>query len=368
MAGRDDGIRGGMRSGASRRVQLHPGHGGRVGARHRHGRLGQVGGTASGGLYRCPVEHVVHWDEVEPARREAGHIGGSGRDLSRAAGSRGVGVKLIDVDRGKWSTPAHVEGAEEEIFFVLAGSGLSWQDDGRGGVAYPVRAGDCLVHLAEAEAHTLRAGPEGLRVLAYGQRLAHGNTVLPRAGVAWMSPGFVDVTVVGEEQHPYYREAAVGEPEVGEQMERPPSIVNLDDVAAEVDDRPGYAVVERDLARAAGSLATGLRHFVLEPGCLSAPPHCHSAEEEIFVVLDGEGTLLLGDEEQPVRAGTVVARPPGTRVAHALRAGEGALTFLAYGTREPNDIAYYPRSGKVYFRGVGLMTRLEHLDYWDGEQ
>jgi uncharacterized cupin superfamily protein len=195
----------------------------------------------------------------------------------------------------------------------------------------------------------------------------HGNTVLPRAGVAWMSPGFVDVTVIGEQRHPYYREAEAGEPEVGEPRERPSSIVNVEDVPGEDYDRPGYAGLERDLARAAGSVATGLRHCVLEPGCLSAAPHCHSAEEEIFVVLDGEGTLLLGDDEQLVRVGNVVARPPGTRIAHALRAGDGGLTYLAYGTREPNDIAYYPRSRKVYFRGIGLMTRLEHLDYWDGE-
>ena len=47
--------------------------------------------------------------------------------------------------------------------------------------------------------------------------------------------------------------------------------------------------------------------------------------------------------------------------------GDGGVTYLAYGTREPNDIAYYPRSNKVYFRGVGLMTRLEQLDYDDGE-
>jgi uncharacterized cupin superfamily protein len=312
------------------------------------------------------VQPVIHWDDVEPFRREAGHIGGSWRDLGRAARTRGVGVKLIDVDPGRWSTPAHVEGAEEEIFFVLSGSGRSWQDDGRGGGTYEVRAGDCLVHLVEEETHTLHAGPDGLQVLAYGQRLPHGNTVLPRAGVAWMSPGFVDVTVVGERQHPYLREAEAGEPE-GELRERPPSIVNLDDVPGEAYDRPGYAGLERDLARAAGSVATGLRHVVLEPGCLSAAPHCHSAEEEIFVVLDGEGTLLLGGDEHPIQAGSVVARPPGTRISHALRAGDGGLTYLAYGTREANDIAYYPRSRKVYFRGVGLMTRLEPLDYWDGE-
>jgi uncharacterized cupin superfamily protein len=68
-----------------------------------------------------------------------------------------------------------------------------------------------------------------------------------------------------------------------------------------------------------------------------------------------------------VRAGSVVARPPRTRVGHAFRAGTDGMKLLAYGTREPNDIAWYPRSKKIYFRGVGLMTRLPELDYWDGE-
>ena len=43
------------------------------------------------------------------------------------------------------------------------------------------------------------------------------------------------------------------------------------------------------------------------------------------------------------------------------------MTYLAYGTREPNDVCYYPRSNKIYFRGLGLVARLEALDYFDGE-
>jgi uncharacterized cupin superfamily protein len=43
------------------------------------------------------------------------------------------------------------------------------------------------------------------------------------------------------------------------------------------------------------------------------------------------------------------------------------MTFLAYGTREANDICYYPRSNKLYFRGVGLVGRIEALGYDDGE-
>ena len=43
------------------------------------------------------------------------------------------------------------------------------------------------------------------------------------------------------------------------------------------------------------------------------------------------------------------------------------MTYLAYGTREPNDVCYYPRSNKIFWRGLGLIARLEPLDYSDGE-
>ena len=50
-----------------------------------------------------------------------------------------------------------------------------------------------------------------------------------------------------------------------------------------------------------------------------------------------------------------------------LRAGEGGLSYLAYGTREPNDICFYPRSNKLAFSGVGAIVRITPVDYWDGE-
>ena len=87
----------------------------------------------------------------------------------------------------------------------------------------------------------------------------------------------------------------------------------------------------------------------------------------LFVILAGEGVLRLGDDELPVRSGSVVARPPGTGVAHAFQAGGDGLSYLAYGTREPGDMCFYPRSNKVSFRGLGVIGRIERLDYWDGE-
>jgi uncharacterized cupin superfamily protein len=277
------------------------------------------------------------------------------------------------VPAGSWSTPLHLEGSEEEIFFVLDGSGVSLQRVGDEELAFAVRPGDCLVHLALVHAHTLQAGRDGLEVLAFGQRHYARNTLLPRAGVSWLGPTWV---LQGEpSDHPWKREAAAGPPVIGELGERPGHVVNVDEV--EPATRVGATVERRvrDLGRAAGSFATGLTLVDVPPGKLHNPPHCHSAEEEIFVVTGGGGTLELWraasregpDEEHPVRAGSVVARPAGTRVAHAFRAGDEGLVLLAYGTRDPRDITYYPRSRKVSFRGLGVIGRLDVLDYWDGE-
>jgi uncharacterized cupin superfamily protein len=314
---------------------------------------------------------ISHWDDARTWRGERGHIAGTWSSLTGRT-SQTVGVKRIQIDPGMWSTPLHLEGAEEEIFYVLAGSGVSVQWEGEGDpVGYDVRAGDCLVHLALDSAHTLHAGPDGLDVLAFGQRtFANGITWLPRAGVAWLGETWAPVGA--EEDHPWTREAAAGPPEVAELSPRPSSIVHIPDLEAVERDGATVGRRVRYPAREAGSVRTGIRHAEVFPGKLNAPPHCHAAEEEIFVVLEGDGHLLLwegsGVVEHPVRFGSVVARPAGTGVAHAFRGGQDGMTLLMYGTRDPREVCYYPRSGKVFFIGLGLIARLgEQLDYWDGE-
>ncbi len=96
--------------------------------------------------------------------------------------------------------------------------------------------------------------------------------------------------------------------------------------------------------------------------------HCHSHEHELFVVLAGSATLLLGDERHDVRPGSIVARPAASGVAHSFEAGADGLVMLAYGTRVPADTCWYPDSQKVSFRGLRVIGRVEPLDYWDGEQ
>jgi uncharacterized cupin superfamily protein len=262
---------------------------------------------------------IVRWDDVK-----------TGTDIGQAAG--GLNVLMRRLELGPAETVAQSDPAAEEIIFLTEGSG-SWEHaDG----ATDVRAGDCAVRLAGHEGHALRAGEGGLKAFAFLSPLA--------------------------------RRASWG----GEQG--PSLIASLDALEADFEDVGGRWVL---VARAAGAVRSGLNWGRLEAGYAGAPPHSHSADEEVFVILEGGGILELwpspvrGEnaerEEREVRAGDVVWRPPSTGIAHFFRAGPAGMTFLAYGTREPNDVCYYPRSNKIYWRGVGLIGRLEPLGYDDGE-
>ena len=72
---------------------------------------------------------VAHWDEVETHRRAKGEMDATWQWLGNAAETRGVGVNRVRVEPGKLPTPPHSHGASEEIYFVLSGSGLAWQDE-----------------------------------------------------------------------------------------------------------------------------------------------------------------------------------------------------------------------------------------------
>ena len=306
---------------------------------------------------------LAHWDEVEAFRREKGPIAATWQRLGDAAGAKGIGVNRVRIDPGRLSTPPHSHGLSEEIFFALGGSGVLWQD----GAVCEVRAGDTIVHLADREEHSLRAGPDGLDYLVFGTRHPVEYSWLPRSralrfGYAWTE---------GCDDDPWDIEAEVGELDFAEPGERPPNVVAFDEVPLDEDG-------DKLLGERAGSVRSGLNWIRRESGRRGSPPHCHSLEAEAFVVLDGGGTLELWPtpvaasrgatiESHELRPGHVIARPAGTRIAHSIKAGAEGITYLAYGTREPNDICYYPRSNKIYFRGVGLMTRLEHLSYDDGE-
>jgi uncharacterized cupin superfamily protein len=307
--------------------------------------------------------HLVHWDDVPWESEERGDMRWKRQRLGRAAGSAATGLSRFRMGPGDRCMPVHVHVDEEEFVVALAGAGLSWQD----GAAYAVGAGDAILHRADAEAHTLLAGADGLEVLIFGGGSATGLTRLPRAGVTRVGDGWVPADAPA----PFEAEAAAGPLPVPEPAaQRPPTMRALEEVLGERTRVGRTDVRRRNVGEALGSAGTGLRHIALAAGAESHPAHCHSVEEETFVVVEGGGDLLLGwpQTAHELRPGHVVARPPGTREAHAFRAGPQGLALLAHGTRDPGDLCFYPRSGKVSLRGVGVIFRPERLDYWEGEE
>lgn len=131
-----------------------------------------------------------------------------------------------------------------------------------------------------------------------------------------------------------------------------------------------------------GAKKLGYNLTSVPPGKRAFPLHNHHVNEELFFVLEGEGTLRYGDQEYPVRAGDCIACPPGgPEVAHQLvNTGSAELRYLAISTAIEADVFQYPDSGKF---GVvagrlpgmrvqeaafgGFFDESKKLGYWDGE-
>jgi uncharacterized cupin superfamily protein len=289
---------------------------------------------------------VVHHADISEREVAEGDIAFRRRRLAAAAGARRIGASHYVVPPGARQMPVHVHGDEEEIVYVLGGDGLGYE---HAGDSYVVAPGDVVVHRPNRHPHTILAGDNGLELIAFASGSDTSITFLPRAGVMWCGPRWVPL----DAPHPFRAEGLAGplaRPEVDPRAPRPAHVVALHDVAAAA---MGTAEV-RTLGRAAGSVMAGLNHVTLAPGDRGAAPHCHTLEEELFVVLQGSGTLTLGDRAHPLVVGDVVARPPGTHDAHALSAGPEGLTYLVYGTREPGDAVVYPEAGKVWIRGLDV--------------
>jgi uncharacterized cupin superfamily protein len=306
------------------------------------------------------MPEVAHWDDARSGRADVGPMGADWDFLGAAVGADKVGLRRIRISPGKQSTPVHSHFGEEEIFYVLRGSGWSWQESG----VHEIGEGDVILHPHGGPAHTVVAGDDGIDVLAFGENLRHEAVRFPRFNGAWMGGMVLDFRPV----HQFEREAEEAGPvELPDQFdERPDTIVNVADVEPVVYEREGVNARAKFLGRTLGARRTALNWTELAPGSESAPLHCHSAIEELFVVMEGDGVLRLGpdEEEHPVRQGSLVSRPAGSGIAHAFRAGESGMTFFAYSDVDPNDMCFYPRSGKVLIRGLGITIRPEQVDWW----
>jgi uncharacterized cupin superfamily protein len=155
-------------------------------------------------------------------------------------------------------------------------------------------------------------------------------------------------------------------------------ILNLDDVALDDTEENGaFTSSSGQISDRIGAKKLGYNLTVLPPGKLPCPFHCHHGEEEMFLILEGEGELRFGSERYPIRKHDVIACPAGgPEVAHQIiNTGTTTMRYLALSTVVDIETCEYPDSQKILIvagprgnRKLRKIFRAEYtVDYYDRE-
>jgi len=147
---------------------------------------------------------------------------------------------------------------------------------------------------------------------------------------------------------------------------------NVDELPWEADrhgEHETYGCSWLDIDFFVGAQQLGYRVARIEPGKAFCPLHWHTAEEELFIVTDGEPTLLTPRGKWKLRKGDFVAFPARASGAHKIiNESNAPCDIIMIAGIVPHDSCFYPDSKKVLIERAGLILR-DHpsLDYYDGE-
>jgi Uncharacterized conserved protein, contains double-stranded beta-helix domain len=153
-------------------------------------------------------------------------------------------------------------------------------------------------------------------------------------------------------------------------------IRNFNTTATTQSREPLYEWTGTRLARGTAATKLGASVDVLPPGKRGCPYHLHHAQEEMFIILEGEATLRVAGEMLPLRTGDVIFIPPGPEYPHQIiNTSTSPLKYLSISTQEQPEICEYPDSGKFLAESVRsgvedfsvIQKTSENLDYWHDE-
>ena len=158
-------------------------------------------------------------------------------------------------------------------------------------------------------------------------------------------------------------------------MESP--IINFDSIAKEaIGDGSAFSANIRAISEKFGMKGIGCKVVELEPEEKAWPYHLHYGHEEVFVILEGSGTLRYDDSEYEIKTNDVIYAPPGEGTAHQIiNTSTDKLRYLAISTKENPETCYYPDSGKYASfswdengqRSVFIGHESDSKNYYDGE-
>lgn len=127
-----------------------------------------------------------------------------------------------------------------------------------------------------------------------------------------------------------------------------PNVIHIDEVDGFSREKGRFSFATKRLGVATAAAGVGCSWYEVEPGNTAFPRHYHCATEEAIYVLEGTGSLRMGDAEVDLRAGHYATFPVGPEHAHQLIAtGDGPLRYLCLSTIHSTDVVGYPDAGKI---------------------
>jgi uncharacterized cupin superfamily protein/catechol 2,3-dioxygenase-like lactoylglutathione lyase family enzyme len=158
----------------------------------------------------------------------------------------------------------------------------------------------------------------------------------------------------------------------------PNPLVNLDEVEFDDIEDNGIYTSRRALFSAGiGARKLGYNLTVLPPGKTQCPFHSHREEEEMFLILEGEGELRFGEQRYKLRKWDVIACPTGgAEVAHQIiNTGNTPMRYLSLSNLSTTEVCEYPDSQKIgVFATTSPTSSLRRMfraeagvDYYDRE-
>jgi uncharacterized cupin superfamily protein len=161
-------------------------------------------------------------------------------------------------------------------------------------------------------------------------------------------------------------------------MSIPIPFVNLADVVfTDIEENGCYTSRRAQFSAGIGARKLGYNLTELPPGKAQCPFHAHRLEEEMFLILEGEGELRYGDRRHKIRQFDVIACPTGgADSAHQIiNTGSTTMRYLALSNISDTEICEYPDSDKIgIYSGEPGTTGLRKLfraetgvDYYDRE-
>jgi uncharacterized cupin superfamily protein len=296
-----------------------------------------------------------------------------------------VGVALEELAPGKQSAPFHYHFLEEEHVYLLEGTltvrlGPERYEVKPGGyVCFPAgqRAGHCLINNSAAPCRYVIVGERNPNeVSVYPESNKVGVRQLGRLFDLGTTRGYWDGENTGLSAGTALPSHIVEKPITDGDKPKPP--ISSADVPWN-EEGPGKGMRFGGRSKHLTYPAVGEGYHVgmlIEspaPGRRLWPKHYHMVEEEHALILEGEVTLLLGDEHYPMKPGDYVCFPAGQTVGHSfLNSGSGPCSYLMIGEGSRHDVCVYPDSNKLAVNALrvreSIFDRAALRNYWDGEE